>query len=102
MAEMARRGRTRIGVAEEIASVLREDLAPDLIAGLRDDVLALLAATSEDRWMDTEAAAVYTGCKQRRLQDLAAKGGIPHGHLGRKLAFKRSELDAYLRRSNAA
>jgi excisionase family DNA binding protein len=96
------RGRTRIGVAEEIASALREDLAPDLIAGLRDDVQALFASASQDGWMDAEEAAVYVGCKVRRLQDLAGDGRIPHGHLGRRLVFKRSELDAWLRGSGAA
>lgn len=99
---MSDRGRTGIGVVEEIASILREDLVPDLIAGLRDDVLALFASEAQDGWMDAEEAAVYVGCKVRRLQDLAACGRIPHGHLGRRLVFKRSELDAWLRGSGAA
>jgi hypothetical protein len=95
------RGRDRISIVEEIASALRPDLVAEIVAALREDVMALMAAAQEP-WMDVEQAAGYAGCEVRRLQDLAAADQIPHGHLGRKLAFKRSELDAYFRRSNAA
>jgi excisionase family DNA binding protein len=52
----------------------------------------------EEPYMDVERTAEYLGgCKPQRIYDLVYAGEIPHGRAGRRLVFRRSELDEWVR-----
>lgn len=51
-----------------------------------------------DEWLSSAEAARYLGVTTRTIQNWIAKGILPVSHPGRKLRFKRSELDAFLER----
>ncbi len=50
---------------------------------------------ADDGWMSTTAAADYLGCTPDRLHDLVARRALAHGRDGRRLLFRRSDLDDY-------
>ena len=51
-----------------------------------------------DEWLSSAEAARYLGVTTRTIQNWIAKGILPVSHPGRKLRFKRGELDAFLER----
>ncbi len=69
-----------------------------LVAGLVDEAVERkLAAHSDDRPMDSKAAAAYLGVSRRRMHDLVNEGRLPRRSdaPGCKLWFTRADLDAY-------
>lgn len=52
---------------------------------------------SEDLLVGAEAAATYTGLSRRVIYHLVDSGAIPVRRIGRRLYFRRSELDHFFR-----
>lgn len=49
------------------------------------------------KYLDVDAAAVYTGFTPKALRDRIARGAGPvHHHVGRAIRFKREDLDAWV------
>ena len=69
---------------------------------LSDEQLAQIAeraamlAKPADCWLDTKGAAAHLACKPDRVHDLVALDKLRPRRDGRRLLFKRSELDAYI------
>ena len=57
-------------------------------------VQEILAYVDRDRYMDKREAAAYTSLSLRNLE--ARLPEIPHFRVGKKLLFKKSELDRWL------
>jgi excisionase family DNA binding protein len=86
-----------------------QHLGRALVEALDDEALALLAERLEphtrgasadvDNWLDARAAAAYLGISVDALHKLAAARRLPFEQEGpgRKLYFRRSELDAWRR-----
>jgi excisionase family DNA binding protein len=84
-------------------------LAQALIAELSDadlrDLARLLApylpATAPadpTTWLNTDQAADYLSCPRSRIHDLVQLHKLSPRRDGRRLVFKRADLDAYLER----
>jgi excisionase family DNA binding protein len=84
-------------------------LAQALLAELDDQALDALADVLAPRiarrlepdealspWLGTKAAAAYLSCTPGRIHDLVGLQKLEPRRDGRRLLFKRSELDAYL------
>lgn len=54
-------------------------------------------ATDEPRWLNSDQAARYLACSKRRLYDLVMLRKLEPQRDGRRLLFKRSDLDGYLK-----
>lgn len=52
---------------------------------------------SQDLLVGAEAAAVYTGLSRRVIYHLVDIGVLPVRRIGRRLYFRRSELDHFFR-----
>jgi excisionase family DNA binding protein len=75
-------------------------LTPDQLDALADAVAARLQpAPAGTPWLDTEQAADYLAAKPSRIHDLVGLGKLAPRRDGRRLLFKRSDLDAYLESS---
>lgn len=74
------------------------DLPPSVIDRIAAQVAEMLGATSNEPepWIDTDAAAEHLACTRRRIYDLATAGRIPYMRDGKRLLFRRSELDSSL------
>jgi excisionase family DNA binding protein len=87
------------------ASRALEELA-DLVAdGLAERLAALVAASASEPWITLADAAEHLACKTQRIYDLVHRqrqSGIPVRREGGRLLFRRSELDEWLARRNAA
>ncbi len=63
---------------------------------LRRVIREELAAT-RDGWFDSRAAADYLGVSVGQVHNLVSTGRLPrHGDKGRRLRFRRADLDAYV------
>jgi excisionase family DNA binding protein len=67
-------------IAERVAELLTERQAP----------------TGEDPWLNSDQAAAYLGCPRSRIHDLVQLRRLHPHRDGRRLLFRRSDLDAYL------
>ena len=69
---------------------------PDLFEALAQRVAELLREQPPaQRFLDSEAAAVYLGipAKTLRTKEWRDEDGVPYGYIGGKLAFDRLALD---------
>ncbi len=57
-------------------------------------VQEVIAYIDRDRYLDKKEAAAYTSLSIRNLE--ARLGEIPHYRVGKKILFKKSELDRWL------
>ncbi len=57
-------------------------------------VQEVLLYFSQDRYMDKREAATYTSLSTRTLEERLRE--IPHFRVGRKVLFKKSELDRWI------
>ena len=57
------------------------------------------ASEAPEPWIGVEAAAEYLACRSQRIYDLTSQGRLEHRKDGRRLLFRRSDLDAYLEES---
>jgi excisionase family DNA binding protein len=74
---------------EAALDALAERLAPRLLACLgRND--------ADSPWLNAQQAAEYLACSRDRLYDLVQLAKLDPRRDGRRLLFRRSDLDAYL------
>jgi excisionase family DNA binding protein len=80
---------------------LELELTPEQEEALAQRVAELLAERQSppSTWLDTEGAAEYLATSRDRIHDLAAAGRLEPRRDGRRLLFRRADLDAYLERS---
>ncbi len=74
-------------------------LPAELIDALGDRVAERVLERMSDRsspWLTVDDAASYTGLSKDALYKLTAAKAIPHAKPGKRLLFKREELDAWL------
>jgi excisionase family DNA binding protein len=77
-------------------SAISDDHALEALA---DRVAALVAARlgpSHGAWIGVREAADYLACKPQRIYDLVSQGRLPHRRDGRRVLFRRADLDRYL------
>lgn len=75
--------------------VVVDEAALDTLA---DRLAERLPGRADDEpWIDADAAAEHMACRPKRIYDLVALNELPHARDGRRLLFRRSELDEYLR-----
>jgi excisionase family DNA binding protein len=84
-----------------LATALLAELDEDALEVLADRLAPLLAArlNAEEPtspWLNAEDAARYLACSRDRLYDLVQLGKLEPRRDGRRLLFKRTDLDAYL------
>jgi excisionase family DNA binding protein len=84
-------------LAEAIVAAL-DDAALDQLA---DRLVSRIEARlqREDRttpWLSAESAARYLACSRGRLYDLVQLGKVEPYRDGRRLLFRRGDLDAYV------
>jgi excisionase family DNA binding protein len=77
------------------------ELDDETLAALADRLAPLLTARlgQEERlspWLNAEDAARYLACSRGRLYDLVQLGKLTPHRDGRRLLFRRADLDAYL------
>jgi excisionase family DNA binding protein len=53
-------------------------------------------------WLDAPEAAEYLRCKLSRVRKLTATGELPAHHDGRRVLYRRDELDAFVLAGGAA
>jgi excisionase family DNA binding protein len=59
----------------------------------------LLPAPAPQSWLDTAGAAAHLACTRDRIHDLVALSKLEPRRDGRRLLFRRADLDAYLESS---
>ena len=86
-------------LATAVLDALREDSAA------RDELRELLgvapspATTAEPRWLNSDQAAEHLSCQRARVHDLVQLRKLEPRRDGRRLLFRREDLDAYLESS---
>jgi excisionase family DNA binding protein len=73
-------------------------LAPEQVEAIAERAAALLAARAPQGspWLSTAGAAEYMDCSPARIHDLVQARMLTPRRDGRRLLFRREELDAYL------
>lgn len=84
-----------------LAQALLAELDAATLDELADRLAPRLAVrmaqqTSSPTWLDTKAAAEYLSCSPGRIHDLVQLAKLTPSRDGRRLLFKRADLDAYL------
>jgi excisionase family DNA binding protein len=72
---------------------------PELVDAVADRVLELMGERGllePDSWLTVQEAAEYMRCAPQRIYDLVRAGKLLPCRDGRKLLFRRSDLDRYL------
>ena len=85
------------------------DLARLVLAELRSDPTALdelrvlIGVEPEARspWLTAPEAAAYLACPESRIRKLTMTGELPCHRDGRRVLYRREELDAYVRSGGA-
>lgn len=74
------------------------EMPPNLIERIAAQVAEIIGATNAgpEPWIDTDAAAEHLACNRRRIYDLANQGRIPFARDGRRMLFRRSQIDEAL------
>lgn len=84
---------------QAVSAGLTVDVPPSLIDAIAERVAELLEArrpTGPEPWIGVEAAAEHLNCRPQRIYNLIGQGELPHRKDGRRLLFRRSDLDAWL------
>lgn len=79
--------------------MLSFDLNDAQLAELARRVAELLPVAESTPWLDTKGAAEHLACSTDRVHDLVALRKLTPRRDGRRLLFKRQELDDYLETS---
>jgi excisionase family DNA binding protein len=66
---------------------------------LADRVRARLGATSP--WLKAPEAAAYLACPESRIRKLTMTGELPAHRDGRRVLYRREDLDAFVRNGGA-
>jgi excisionase family DNA binding protein len=71
---------------------------------LADQLTGRVAARigSGSPWLTAAAAARYLACPESRIRKLTMTGELPCHRDGRRVLYRRDELDAYVRNGGAA
>jgi excisionase family DNA binding protein len=54
------------------------------------------AAGASEPWIGVDEAAVHLACRPQRIYDLVSQRRLPFRRDGRRVLFRRSDLDGYL------
>ncbi len=78
------------------ALAVPDELLDDLAERVAVRVAALLAekAVDDSRWLDADQAAAYLGCARTRVYDLVRREKLVARRDGRRMLFRKSDLDA--------
>jgi hypothetical protein len=90
---------TRHAGAREGSLSIRVELTPDQLDAIAELVAARIAPRSSvdaPTWLDTRGAAEYIAGSTGRVHDLVQLGKLVPRRDGRRLLFRRVDLDAYL------
>lgn len=68
----------------------------EMIAARAAEILASEQAPQGSPWLDTKGAAEYLACSPARIHDLVQARQLDPRRDGRRLLFRRDELDSYL------
>jgi excisionase family DNA binding protein len=69
-------------------------LPDDALLALAERLAELIqAAPRSEEWIDVDQAAAHLGCNRNRIYYLVSGKRIPHHKEGRRVMFRRSELD---------
>jgi excisionase family DNA binding protein len=82
-----------------IVAALLAELDDEALAVFADRLAPLLASRLNGRdegWLNAEGAARYLACSRGRLYDLVQLGKLKPRWDGRRLLFRRADLDRYL------
>ena len=74
-------------------------LPEELVNRLADEVADRLAAKMDPQsepYLNVDGAAEYLACDKRRIYDLKERGAIPTYQDGKRLLFRRCDLDEYV------
>lgn len=74
-------------------------LPPELIDRFAEQVadrLAARMAPPSEPYLNVDRAAEHLACGKRRIYDLVERGAIACYRDGKRLLFRRSDLDAYV------
>jgi excisionase family DNA binding protein len=75
----------------------------ELIAARAAELVLLGTKDSaSEPWIGVVEAAAYLACPRSRIYELVSRNRLPFRRDGRRLLFRRAELDAYLDRASAA
>ena len=76
---------------------LTVELTADQLDAIAERVAALLTTqpVAPAEWLNTKDAAKHLACTPGRLYDLVALGHLKPRRDGRRLLFRRSDLDTY-------
>jgi excisionase family DNA binding protein len=78
------------------------DLPPAAIEAIAQRAAAIVLAAQApagSTWLSTDEAAEHLRCPRSRVHDLTALGKLTPRRDGRRLLFRRDDLDAYLEAS---
>lgn len=79
-------------------------LSPELVEEIAEQLATRVAALIPERpepYLDVDHAAEYLAAPRSRIYDLVARRAVTVQRDGRRLLFRASDLDAYLRREDA-
>lgn len=79
--------------------VLGLELTDDQLDALAMRVAAILDSSPPSPWLDAAGAAEYLSTSRDRIHDLVALKKLTPRRDGRRLLFKREDLDAYVESS---
>ena len=85
----------------DLAAALRAIVEPVLRQVVREELAILVQKPANDggAWMDADEVASLVGCKRRRVAELVRRQGLPcAGSVGRKLRFRRAEVERWMER----
>jgi excisionase family DNA binding protein len=88
-----------MGTTPVVAAILEalDDDALDALADLLAPRIAdRLPRQADDCWLDSQSAAEYLSVPRSRIHDLVGLRRLPVHRDGRKLIFRKSDLDRYL------
>jgi excisionase family DNA binding protein len=81
-------------------STLTLAVPPEMVERIAERAAEILAArqtpTAASPWLTTAGAAEHLACRADRIHDLVQLGKLIPRRDGRRLLFRRADLDAYL------
>lgn len=86
-------------MSTELRNGLSLGVPPELVEAIAGKVAEMVAAQAPeqpDPYMRIEEAAEYLRCPISRIRDLKDQGKLRHYRDGRRLLFRRADLDAAL------
>jgi excisionase family DNA binding protein len=82
-------------VSRELGLTVPDELVDALAERVAEKLSAQLAPPASP-WLDVKGAAEHLACPTSRVYDLVSLGRLDFRRDGRRLLFRRSDLDAYL------